>query len=449
MIEHTLQVQAIYERRPYPHYPLLAKPQWQDGYLGSSLFASKLLLGRGRDTTMPQNFLSIGCGEILPYILRQWEPSVSEVHCVDLSQRSLRRARFRTALLGGRISYRQDDINHLLQHPPYDQLRFEHVEAYGVLHHIPSFKTTLDLIRRRLSANGLVRIMVYNRFARDWIWDINRAFALLDLRFHSDRDVGAARDLLAKLAHLSPRLAQRLAQMGSSSLASNTRFADTFLHPWESRATVKTWFDTIQSAGLRPVALHDRYAELDDLPNPLWQCPSSEQLTDRALDLRFENNLELWLTRDDLHTPRIGKSILDRSHATIPWRLRLTMPPNRLGYFEETKSLSIKAKIALWQGFLRTIYNHEDRDLIKLIKDFEPDTAKRLARMGLILPTVAQAAGILDELRQPLTTSMSPPKIPTSSASTSVSVEVASLCAGIQKNHSESVQAALRLIRVM
>ena len=454
MFSNVLQVQALYERRPYPHYPLWAKPLWQDGYLGSSQFSSQLLLDHTRDLTVPHNFLSIGSGEILPYILRQWEPAISDLHCVDLSKRSLSRARFRTALLGKKVTYHQADINHLLAEPPFDHRIIDHAEAYGVLHHIPSFKTTLDLLRQRLSPHGIVRIMVYNGHVRDWIWDINRAFLQLNLHFNSDRDVGIARALLKKIARLSPRLSHRLAQMGPSSLDNNSRFADTFLHPWESRASIKTWFSTIQASGLRPVALYDRYGELDDLPNPLWRCPTADQLTERALDLRFENNLELWLMRDDYRAPKTNSQSLDpqQSSSSIPWRLRLKMPTQRFKLYEETKSLSFSTKLALWQGFLQALHNtgspREQKRLTNIIKTLAPPTSKRLARMGLILPCMARAAGLETELMKPLSTSMSPPKVPPHSGD-SVKDEVTRLCAEIQTNQPRTAQAVLRLIRAM
>jgi SAM-dependent methyltransferase len=455
MFENTLQVQALYERRPYPHYPLWAKPLWQDGYLGSSLFSSQLLLGRARDSTATHNFLSIGPGEILPYIIRQWEPSATNLHCVDLSQRSLNRAKFRTALLGKRVSYYRDDINNLLPQQPFHQMIFDHAEAYGVLHHIPTFKTTLDLVRQRLSPNGIFRIMVYNRHARDWIWDINRAFAQLNLQFNSDRDVAVARRLLKKLALLSPRLSQRLSQMGRTSLENNSRFADTFLHPWESRASIKTWFSTFQSAGLRPMALYDRYGELDDLQNPLWKCPTAAQLTDRALDLRFENNLELWLMRDDYQAEK-NKSLGQdhRPSSNIPWRLRMTLPTQRFNVFNETKTLSFTKKIAIWHGFLRTLYQSHSRSagemssLIGTIKKLDLQTTKRLARMGLILPSVARAAGLDAELLRPLTQSMSPPELPRP-AGDIVKDQVTLLCGELHAGPPRTTQAVRRLIRAM
>lgn len=452
MSDSTPQVQSLYERHPYPHYPLLAKPRWQDGYLGSSLFAHHLIQKSPAPIARPGRFLSIGCGEILPYIIRQWEPSAIQVTCVDLSQRSLRRAQFRTALLGRRVTYQQADINHYFDSPAYSRsegkILFNHVEAYGVLHHISSFQTTLKLVRDQMAPDGIFRIMVYNSRARDWIWDINRAFALLDLNFYSDDDVRSARELLKKIARISARLQERLRQMGESSLENDTRFADTFLHPWESRASIHNWFEAFSKAGLKPVALHDRYGELDDLPNPLWRCPTPHELTVRAEDLRFENNLELWLTRDDMPQESSPATPSKSEHTTMPLRLRVTMPPVRFQKFQETRDLAFGAKLSLWQGFLKALYNHGDRTSERLIRGLDRMTATRLARIGLILPETAEKLGLSDQLMQPIHKHMNPPQLPLP-CKESTYKQVLSFCLAARVPREKAEQAARRLIRAM
>jgi len=448
MDANTTQVQKLYQRRPYPHYPLLAKPRWQDGFLGSSLFAQNLIHGEGTNPSAIRHFLSIGSGEILPYIIRQWEPSSTRLTCVDLSRRSLDRARFRTALLGRHLRFQQGDINHLLSTGHLSHTKFNHIEAYGVIHHIPSFATTLKLMADHLTPDGVIRIMIYNGEARRWINDINRGFAALGLRFDDDRHIVTARNILTQLAELSPRLSERLQQMGSSSLKNNSRFADTFMHPWESRATIQQWFDKFNDAGLRPSALHDRYAELDDLPNPLWQCPTSEELSERALDLRFENNLELWLVKKDSGTHAKQNQGHNMHSSRIPVRLRLTMPPTRLGLFDENKDLSFGTKLALWHGFLNTIYNRFDGRYIKLLKAMDRKQAGRLARIGLILPESAHAAGIYDQLLKPMTPSMTAPTLPPGADQNAHSA-IHAICSVVQSNPARTAQAVRRFARAV
>ena len=448
MSDPTLQVQDLYRRRPYPHYPLLAKPRWQDGYLGSSLFAHALYGAMQRDPRVPRKFLSIGSGEILPYIIRQWEPSATRLDCVDLSQTSIFRARFRTALLGRKITFHCDDINRLLNTGALRGQKFDHIEAYGVLHHISSFSETLKLIANHLTSDGLVRIMVYNSPARDWIWQINRAFRSFRLRFESDSDISRARKLLTDISRLSPRLDYRLSQLGWQSLQNNTRFADTFLHPWESRANIEKWYQAFESAGLAAFALFDRYAELDDLPNPLWRCPTSKELSDRSSDLRFENNLEVWL-RPVTATSRPDSKILPHPTASqIPVRLRLTMPAMNFSKYSETKELSFGAKLALWHGFLRGLHNIADKSAVRLIRDLDPKAAGRLARVGLILPEAAKLAGRYEELMAPRVNQMAPPVLPEASNELLLP-QLQKLCAGMCPDEALTKLAIRRLQRVL
>lgn len=448
MSQTTLQVQRLYERRPYPHYPLLAKPRWQDGYLGSSLFAHWLSHDRGFDTNLPRHVLSIGSGEILPYIIRQWESSATRLDCVDLSQRSIRRAQFRTALLGRKIVFHCDDINLLLQSGGLKGRSFDHVEAYGVLHHIPDFKTTLRLIANHLKPNATVRVMVYNAPARKWIWQINRAFHCLGLKFESDHDIQKARNLLFALAEVSPRLDYRLKQLGESSLKSDTRFADTFLHPWESRAGISSWLKAFSDSGLKACALFDRYAELDDLENPLWICPSIKDLEDRARDLRFENNLEFWLK------PNLDEAKAESSHhqntymRNIPVRLRLTMPPSTFQKYTETETLPFAVRLSLWHGFLKALHSFQDPSSTNTIKQLDRGAASRLARIGLILPTMARAAGRFEELMNPIHTAVAAPILPEASNNL-IYPHLTTLCAAINSESRKIDQATKRLMTVI
>ncbi|MCX6124892.1 MAG: class I SAM-dependent methyltransferase [Proteobacteria bacterium] len=403
------EVKKLYERRPYPHYPLLAKPLWQDGYLGLGQFARTLAsLNQFKDAS-PQ-ILSVGCGEILPYIIRKWEPKSSHISCVDLSKRSLHRAQFRCARSLRSMTFYCYDINLLLESPDWQNKKFDHVEAYGVLHHISNFATTIQGLADRLTPTGTMRVMVYNARARDWIWDLNRAFRLLKLNYQHDNDISVCRKLLFDLAERSPSLKSRLGQMGRRSLLNDTWFADTFMHPWESRASITEWLKVFNHAGLKPVALFDRYAELDDLPNPLWTMPTGVQLQERAADLRFENNLEVWFCKKDL--VRVSQSNLKvHQQSGVSWSAKTRLPPTLWSKFPECKTLTFAQKWRLWQGWLKEMNGAEDKSCTKLIKTLPSPTARRLARIGAITKFQAIQAGREQELRSKIHEVMEPPLI--------------------------------------
>lgn len=235
-----------------------------------------------------------------------------------------------------------------------------------------------------------MRLMVYNAEARDWIWDANRGFRLLGFDYQSDADVAAARKLLTRLAEKSPRLSERLNHMGRSSLENNSRFADTFLHPWEARTKVQEWIETFEKEGLKPVALFDRYAELDDLENPLWTMPTKDQLRVRCEDLRFENNLEIWLRKADA----VQVSGIASEPTPMPTRFRLLMPPTTWTRFPECRTLTFVQRWTIWHGLLKSLYGQKDKASQKLIKELTSPTAQRLARIGAITRNQARDAGL-------------------------------------------------------
>ena len=404
----TTEVHSLYERRPYPHYPLLAKPRWQDGYLGSSLFAQQLS-HPAVTQEKPHRVLSIGCGEILPYILRKWEDPSTAITCVDLSARSLSRAKFRCAFTRGSVSYVQADINEWLSSIPQQDLQFDHIEAYGVIHHISRLDQTVTLLSKHLAPQGTIRIMVYNAGPRDWIWQLNRIFRQMNLSHARDADLNLARSLLLTWAKHSPLIAQHLSSIGSRSLANNTRFADTFLHPWEARLKVDRWLELFEKNNLMAFALYDRYAELDDLPNPMWQMPTSKELSERATDWRFENNLELWFRAKNSDAPAPQGPAGD---SDIPLRFKAKLPPSQWVKFPETKDLSFKVRHDLWRGWLTAMYHGEDAQALKWIKTLPKQQAQRLARIGAILPAQAEATGRYKELLAPMTKYLAAPELP-------------------------------------
>jgi hypothetical protein len=303
------------------------------------------------------------------------------------------------------------DINDFLSSPEGKSTFFDHIEAYGVLHHIQSFAETIKRLSERLHPHGTLRIMVYNAHARDWIWDINRALRCLSLSYAKDSEINAARSLLKNLAKFSPRLQERLGQMGQIKLQNNTWFADTFMHPWESRATIDAWISCFDTANLQPMALFDRYAELDDLENPLWKMPNTKDLLARCIDRRFENNLEIWL-RPKNSVGLSGTAITSKSSASTPWLLKLKTAPTNWGLYPETKSLSLMERYTLWLGWISAINGTLHPQSDALIKKLPLAAARRLARIGAITRSQARRCGRELELMERIHLSMEAPDLP-------------------------------------
>lgn len=429
-------VRDLYERHPYPRYPLLARPRWQDGYLAHSGFAASLAADVGgtamRQTPLPRGervqVLIGGSGEILPYIIRKWEPRSHRVISLDLSRQSLIRARWRLFGSLKPSEFVHGDLDQYLDRAPAGS--FVHADAYGVVHHMADPGATLARLGRCLAPGGTLRLMVYNTEARRFILHLQRAFAMLGLTPAKDDDLHLARRLLRLAAKDSPALTDRLALIGNPTLANDARFADLFLHPREARLSLARWWSILAAAQLDPVGLVDRYGELDDLPNPLWRVPTLAELTPRVADRRFENNLELFLVR------RGGTKHAATSTSTARKAFSLSTGPRLWYSFDETRALTLTTRLGLWRAHRawteQRLATWSSKDYARLP---EPALA-RLARLGAILP------GQLDSDAQrvamaPLEASVDAPDkaaSPTSLVTNAGPTEIRSLAASILRD---------------
>lgn len=233
-------VRTHYERYPYPHYPLLASLRRCDTY-ALNLTA---LWARFNGTLPPpeaQRILIAGCGSFSPYPF-----SLANPHCpitaLDLSDRSLRRARLH-CLLHGRtnVTFCRGD----LLDAPLTGGPFGLIDAYGVLHHLDDPLAGLRALAERLAPGGVLRLMVYSRYARREEESIRRAFRLLGVA-----DPAAARGMIAR-AKPGSRL-RRFAD-ASDEAAYDNGLADALLHPRVHTFQIGGLLDLVRQSGLEPL----------------------------------------------------------------------------------------------------------------------------------------------------------------------------------------------------
>lgn len=399
----TAAVTRLYEAFPYPRYPLLAKPRWQEGYLTSSAFAARLA-GTSPDygPRGQADILIGGAGEILPYIIRKWEPFRHRVTCLDLSRTSLRRARLRLFPIVRPTAFVQADLAQFLAQSPQ---RFAHIDAYGVLHHMPEPRAALHALAGALRPGGTARLMVYNSRARAWIRELQRAFALLQVDAYWPLDLNAVRSLLDAARREMPALDTRLSHMGATTLRNDARLVDTFLHAREARLSISDWLNAVTSSGLTLHGLFDRYAELDDLPNPLWRAPQAAELIERANDGRFENNLELFLAKPPLQRPTTPS-------AQAPLRFFLKAPPRAWFNYPETRDVSLSLRIRLWHAHVRWVQGGIPLGNAAWLNLLTAAARGRLARLGAILPGMIGVPALELGLIAPLTKRVEAPQLP-------------------------------------
>jgi SAM-dependent methyltransferase len=230
-------VQTHYQKYPYPHYPLLASVRRCDTYALnlSSLWAR---FNRAQPPAEANKILIAGCGTFAPYPWAVANPD-TPITALDLSERSLKRAR-RHCLLHGRrnVVYRCGDLSD----PAVIDGKFGVIDSFGVLHHLDDPTAGLKTLERHLVPGGIMRIMLYSRYARREEESIRRAFRLLGI--DSPR---TARRLLHKAAAGS-RVANYMA--ASDEAATVSGFADALLHPRVHSYRIDDLLEMISRTGL-------------------------------------------------------------------------------------------------------------------------------------------------------------------------------------------------------
>jgi SAM-dependent methyltransferase len=244
-------VQTHYQNHPYPTYPLIASVRRCD------TFALNLeaLWARFNKTLLPvdaKKILIAGCGTFAPYPMAVANPDVP-ITALDLSERSLKRARLHCLLHGkGNVTFRCGDLS---EYHGIDG-RFGLIDSFGVLHHLKEPLAGLKTLAGQLVPGGILRIMLYSRYARREEESIRRAFRALGI--HTPEH---ARRLLDR-AKPGSRLADFLA--ASDETATPSGLADALLHPCVHTYRVDELLEMVALAGLEPLLFAHRGA----LENP-------------------------------------------------------------------------------------------------------------------------------------------------------------------------------------
>ncbi|MEZ4742198.1 MAG: class I SAM-dependent methyltransferase [Bdellovibrionota bacterium] len=417
----TSRVREFYQTFPYPRYPLLARPRFEEAYYVSSGFAK--ILANFSDineyiyTKPSRNVLILGCGEILPYVISRIEPSSNHLSAVDISKKSINRARLRILMdfRANRVQFHTQDLMSFLSGCIGKQETFDHIDIYGVLHHLPNPSQALNLLSNVLHPGGTLRLMVYNNVARTWIYHLQKAFNLLNLSPFCASDRVVAKRILLGLSKVSRQISAKIKVMGPTSISNTARFVDTFFHVREARISLTHWIEQIDISGLRPYGIFDRYGELDDLNNPLWFMPNVQELKERIDDGRFENNFEMFLRKDKAKVGEFGSEGLKRHHINhsgfisshtmkhFSYFIKLLSKfsiklrhvyPKVWASFDETKGCHPMSLSKLWQNH-QSYTSRSDGSFLYLnlkgesdefMRSFSPLALKRLARIGAILP---------------------------------------------------------------
>jgi 2-polyprenyl-3-methyl-5-hydroxy-6-metoxy-1,4-benzoquinol methylase len=112
--------------------------------------------------------LEIGCGIGTDTI--NFARAGAQVTAIDLTEQSLEVARQRAKVFGleDRIRFLQANAERLSETVPVE--RYDLVYSFGVIHHTPDPSRVLDEIRKYVTAESTVKVMVYNRWSWKVLW---------------------------------------------------------------------------------------------------------------------------------------------------------------------------------------------------------------------------------------------------------------------------------------
>lgn len=185
----SMDVMLQYEENPYPRWQHVFVPNRKIGYLQSYPYLDQSAASRKRFNKQ-LNCLIAGCGTgKQPLTLASYCKDIS-IKAMDLSLPSLGYAKRKAKELGlsESVEFVQGDI---LELNALEE-KFDVIECSGVLHHMQNPEQGLQALLPRLRKNGLLRLGLYSRIARDQI-GINEA-----RRQGSDASLKNIRDLRAE-----------------------------------------------------------------------------------------------------------------------------------------------------------------------------------------------------------------------------------------------------------
>ena len=311
------EVTGHYERHPYPHYPLLASVRRYDTY-AMNLTA---LWARFNGELLPEQdgrILLSGCGAFAPYPMALANPK-AEITGVDLAQHNLQRARLH-CLLHRRFNVRLlqgDFLDPTVTPGPY-----HFIEAFGVLHHLDDPAAGMRALEQRLLPGGILRVMVYGRYARQEAESIRRAMRLLQVR-----DVAAIKRMLKKAAPAS-RLKGYVDAAWEAK--NDSGLADLFLHPNVKTYRIDEFMELVGQSGLKPLL----FTHLDALADPEQEISRLREC-DRRRETRA--NIICYLGRDckGAASPTAGSQLMLNpalQEAVSLFNLGSPVPIDRLGH---------------------------------------------------------------------------------------------------------------------
>lgn len=313
------RVRAQYERYPYPPVSIWALPRAAQA--GSVAFerAAKLAEGCGDSTDIAEclhqgiRVLVAGGGTLEPLIVAQAHPQAHEVTVVDLSARSIERARRRLAwfriqrwlmlrsVRSPPVTWVVNDLN------CWPGGEFDYIIASNVLHHTPDPAGLFARFATWLRPGGVLRVVTYPKLSRLWLREVGRWLQWHGLNQSTPHLKQKARQVIAELPVEHPI---RLCFENHRESSTSSGIVDAFLHAWERPLSPCEWGRAAAQAGLVLVGedqhMLSRSTFLDELVPPCRGLEVWSKLEVLDCTLELSTNPVLWFVKPST-TPQSGE----------------------------------------------------------------------------------------------------------------------------------------------
>ena len=292
-------MRAQYAAWPYPQVPLLASlPSTHPYELHTSWLWDRS--GLGAAPARPRIWIA-GCGTFQPYAFALANPH-AEIVATDLSEPSLAQARRRCRLHGQRhVQFAPVDLDDPSTWP---QGQFDLIECYGVLMNLADPQATLRALAARLTANGVLRLMVYPHWSRTRVFQLQRLARLLGLRAQERHHPGALRTFVRRLPKAHPL---RYGFTSYQDSKNDAGIVDGFLHAGDRGFTAFQLGALLRAAGLQPgYWFHRPWGQPDLMAERLGFVGRSQSFVLDQLDLwqELRSNFVVCAVRSDA-PPRV------------------------------------------------------------------------------------------------------------------------------------------------
>ncbi len=248
------RVRAQYEQFPYP----LRTPEedarrvrTKQSPLESVRFVRHFGFG-GRPIDRPLRILVAGGGTgdatvHLGWQLAQTQHGGEIVH-LDLSEAAIAVALDRARRLD--IPNVTAHRGSLLEADVSELGRFDYINCSGVLHHLPDPWAGLRALRRLLTDDGVMGIMVYGRYGRDGIYSAQDLLRRLSEDYPLPEQLAIGRRVLPQLPLRHPLSRSRLRYREG---LSDNEVVDRYLHPCDRAFSVPEVVDWLRDSAMRVI----------------------------------------------------------------------------------------------------------------------------------------------------------------------------------------------------